>query len=87
MSGIVVTNPSRRTSNIVVRTTSSGGLVPSSATQITLTGQISSTVKNRLDELTDVIEGNYPENNQTLVYDSSSDKYIVGYLPIDGGSF
>jgi hypothetical protein len=41
----------------------------------------------RLDQLADVEEGLLPSNNSTLVYDNSTDKYVVKILDIDGGSF
>ena len=42
----------------------------------------------RLDQLADVEEGIItPSNNSTLVYDNSTDKYVVKILDIDGGSF
>lgn len=43
--------------------------------------------RNRLSELTDVdVSG--AENNETLVYDASSGKYIIKPLPaVDGGTF
>lgn len=45
-----------------------------------------STSAKRLDQLLDVVENN-PQNNDTLVYDSSVDKYIVKSLDLDGGEF
>lgn len=42
---------------------------------------------NRLDLLIDV-DASDPDNNETLVYDSSSQKYVVKTLPIiDGGTY
>jgi len=41
----------------------------------------------RLDQLADVQEGLLISNNSTLVYDISTDKYVVKMLDIDGGSF
>ena len=83
MVGIVVTNGSRRTANVVVKSINNV-LVPKSTTPVTLTGQISPST--RLDQLTDVVEGT-PANNQTLVYNSQSDTYVVDYLDLDGGTF
>jgi hypothetical protein len=40
----------------------------------------------RLDQLTDVSEGT-PANNYTLVYNSSTDTYIVQEMNLDGGTF
>ena len=46
-----------------------------------------STLSTALDDLTDVDATN-PDNNETLVYDATSGKYIIKTLPIvDGGSF
>lgn len=50
-------------------------------------GQGKSAGKNRLVELVDV-DAAQLENNNTLVYDTSSEKFIVKELPIvDGGNF
>lgn len=50
-------------------------------------GQGNSAGKNRLVELVDV-DAAQLENNNTLVYDTSSEKFIVKELPIvDGGNF
>ena len=41
----------------------------------------------RLSDLTDV-EASDPDNNETLVYDATSGKYVVKELPIvNGGTF
>jgi hypothetical protein len=40
----------------------------------------------RLDQLADVSEGT-PANNYTLVYNSSTDTYIVQEMNLDGGTF
>ena len=45
-----------------------------------------STSAKRLDQLVDVVENN-PQTNDTLVYDSITDKYIVKSLDLDGGEF
>lgn len=42
---------------------------------------------NRLDKLDDVIESDDVTNNMTLVYNASSDKYVVQELNLDGGTF
>ena len=42
---------------------------------------------NRLDTLSDVIEGPRPKDGQTLVYNSTNDKYIVDDIDLDGGEF
>lgn len=50
--------------------------------------------QSRLDGLLDVYEGGDPDDGSTLVYDKTTDKYIVKKLPVgdiagnfDGGSF
>jgi hypothetical protein len=53
------------------------------------------TLIDRLDELSDVVEGATPPNGGVLTYDATDDKYYVRELPIvppepadlDGGSF
>jgi hypothetical protein len=40
----------------------------------------------RLDALQDVVEDS-PTNGSTLVYDVTTDKYIVKQLDLDGGTF
>lgn len=42
---------------------------------------------NKLESLTDV-NASDPDNNETVVYDASSGKYVVKTLPVvDGGTF
>ena len=61
------------------------------AGSVTLRG---TSVSNRLDNLIDVVESN-PANGDTLVYNSTTDKYVVQALSInsnnitevDGGTF
>lgn len=44
-------------------------------------------LSNRLSGLTDV-DASSPDNNDTLVYDSATGKYVVKELPIiNGGTF
>lgn len=40
----------------------------------------------RLDQLADVVESS-PADGMTLVYQSSTDKYVVQTMNIDGGEF
>lgn len=48
---------------------------------------IASASINKLESLVDV-DASDPDNNETLVYDASSGKYVVKPLPaIDGGTF
>jgi hypothetical protein len=61
-----------------------GVLVGDSAPTLTLGAIIGSA--SRLDELTDVVESS-PEDNSTLVYDETTDKYIVKPISVDGGEF
>ena len=42
---------------------------------------------NRLDTLEDVVEPLAVANNMTLVYNSTTDKYTVQELNLDGGTF
>jgi hypothetical protein len=44
-------------------------------------------ISNRLSGLTDV-DASSPDNNDTLVYDSATGKYVIKELPIvNGGTF
>lgn len=48
---------------------------------------VGSTAYSRLSELLDV-NASDPDNNETLVYDSATGKYVVKELPVvDGGNF
>lgn len=48
---------------------------------------IASASTNRLSNLTDV-DASDPDNNETLVYDATSGKYVIKTLPsLDGGTF
>lgn len=42
---------------------------------------------NRLDTLDDVVEPANPKDGQTLNYDKTTDKYVVGDIKLDGGDF
>lgn len=45
---------------------------------------------SQIDELAELkdVDATDPDNNETLVYDASSQKYVVKTLPvIDGGSY
>jgi hypothetical protein len=65
----------------------SGGIVQP-ITPITLKNTIQADANRRLDRLLDVV-GDTAETpaGSTLVYDPSTDKYIVKLLDIDGGGF
>lgn len=48
---------------------------------------IGSAAYSKLSDLTDV-NASDPDNNETLVYDSATGKYVVKVLPVvDGGNF
>jgi hypothetical protein len=47
---------------------------------------LSSVITTRLDSLNDVNADN-ESNNATLVYDSTTDTYVVKQLDLDGGTF
>jgi hypothetical protein len=62
-----------------------------STTPVTIQTNLASS--NRLDALSDVVEVS-PQNGDTLVYDSSTDRYVVSRLSLenvvgdlDGGTF
>jgi hypothetical protein len=76
-------------SALSIKLVSSGGsLKPSSSAQaVTVTSASGvSSAASRLDALQDVIEDS-PTNGSTLVYDVTTDKYIVKQLDLDGGTF
>jgi len=55
---------------------------------VTLKNTIQSEVSRRLDTLIDVVADNSnTAAGSTLVYDPSTDKYVVKLLDLDGGSF
>lgn len=85
MSGIVITNGNGKTANVTVKSINNI-FVPKQTSSVTLTTQSSGVGTSRLDQLLDVREIT-PEDNQTLVYDSATDKYIVKFLDLDGGTF
>lgn len=60
--------------------------VPKAQTPITLDTIGTGGGATRLDQLSDVQEVS-PANNYTLVYNSSTDKYIVQEMNLDGGTF
>lgn len=48
---------------------------------------VAASTVDRLSKLQDV-DASDPDNNETLVYDSSSGKYVIKTLPaVDGGTF
>ena len=73
--------------SISVRTAPGGGLQQSTSA-VTLKNTIQSDAEKRLDTLADVIADNANTvAGSTLVYDPSTDKYIVKLLDLDGGTF
>lgn len=56
------------------------------ADAVTVTSSATIVASNRLDNLQDVVEGS-PADGSTLVYDETTDTYIVQELDLDGGSF
>jgi hypothetical protein len=65
-----------------------GSIRPSTSAQAVTVKSASgvSTAAARLDALQDVVEDS-PTNGSTLVYDVTTDKYIVKQLDLDGGIF
>lgn len=58
----------------------SNGIINTNSVKILSSTPLSS---NRLDTLEDVVEGQSPPNNSTLVYNSETDKYEVKLLDLD----
>lgn len=68
----------------------------SSPNRISINNQQSKTIRtvgiaaastNKLESLVDV-DASDPDNNETLVYDATSGKYVIKSLPaVDGGTF
>lgn len=73
--------------SIVVRTAPDGGLQQTSS-GVTLKNIVATDTSRRLDTLVDVVpdSGNTAAGS-TLVYDPTTDKYVVKLLDLDGGSF
>lgn len=73
--------------NIVVKIAPNGGFRASSSA-ITLKNTIQTDIDKRLDRLVDVVAdtGDTPAGS-TLVYDPTTDKYVVKLLDLDGGAF
>ena len=80
----------RRSPTIGIKVNNTTGSIQTT-TPVTIQTNISST--NRLDSLADVVELS-PQSGDTLVYDSSTDRYVVTKLSLqnvtgnlDGGTF
>lgn len=73
--------------NVRVIQSPNGGLQQSVAT-VTLRNTVQTAVIARLDALQDVVpDSANTEAGSTLVYDPTTDKYIVKLLDLDGGNF
>jgi hypothetical protein len=74
-----------RSRNIKVSSNATAGILDSS-TPVTVKSSSGPTSITRLDSLVDVNASNETDN-ATLVYDSSSDTYVVRQIDLDGGTF
>lgn len=73
--------------SVVVKSTSTGGLQPTSEA-VTLKNIVATDTSHRLDTLVDVIPDTADTvTGSTLVYDATRDKYVVKLLDLDGGNF
>jgi hypothetical protein len=73
--------------NIQVTANTQGTTLSTTSNPVTLKNEISlSSSSTRLDNLQDVVATS-ETNNSTLVYDETTDKYIVKQLDLDGGNF
>lgn len=73
--------------SIAVRTAPGGGLQQSTSA-VTLKNTIQADSSKRLDGLVDVIADTAETPaGSTLVYDPTTDKYVVKLLDLDGGNF
>tara|TARA_Y100000389_G_scaffold118097_1_gene115246 strand:+ start:1152 stop:1403 length:252 start_codon:yes stop_codon:yes gene_type:complete len=73
--------------NIQVTANTQGTTLSTTSNPVTLKNEISlSSSSSRLDSLQDVVATS-ETNNSTLVYDETTDKYIVKQLDLDGGNF
>lgn len=75
-------------SQVIVVKTSPSGALQQFITPVTLKNTIDIDNNRRLDKLLDVVADNAnTAAGSTLVYDPSTDKYIVKLLDLDGGTF
>lgn len=74
--------------NIQVTANTQGTTLTTTSNPVTLKNEtsLSSSAITRLDSLQDVVATS-ETNNSTLVYDETTDKYIVKQLDLDGGNF
>ena len=83
MVNVVIT----KTKNIQVTANTRGTTLTTTPNPVTLKNETSlSSGITRLDRLQDVVATS-ETNNSTLVYDETTDKYIVKQLDLDGGNF
>jgi len=89
MTNVVVA----RKRNVQVSANATAGIIDTSVPVTIKNNPVISSGISRLDKLTDVVANN-ESNGATLVYDASTDKYIVQKLDIsnvigdlDGGTF
>jgi hypothetical protein len=76
------------TNQLVVVKRSPSGAFQQSITPVTLKNTIQADSARRLDSLTDVVADNANTvAGSTLVYDPTTDKYVVKLLDLDGGTF
>jgi len=76
-----------QTRNIQVTANTQGTTLTTTPNPVTLKNETSlSSDITRLDSLQDVVATS-ETNNSTLVYDETTDKYIVKQLDLDGGNF
>ena len=76
-----------QTRNIQVTANTQGTTLSTTSNPVTLKNETSlSSDITRLDSLQDVVATS-ETNNSTLVYDETTDKYIVKQLDLDGGNF
>ena len=77
-----------QTRNIQVTANTQGTTLTTTSNPVTLKNEtsLSSSAITRLDSLQDVVATS-ETNNSTLVYDETTDKYIVKQLDLDGGNF
>jgi hypothetical protein len=73
---------------VVVRSSSPNRISINNQQQKTIrTVGIAAASTNKFESLTDV-DASDPDNNETVVYDATSGKYVVKPLPaVDGGTF
>lgn len=75
-------------SQVLIVKTAPGGAFQQSITPVTLKNTIQADSTRRIDRLLDVVADNANTvAGSTLVYDPTTDKYVVKLLDLDGGTF